>query len=133
MTAGDVEIVRRGYDAFNRGDVGAVLEVLDPQVVWHAPPILPESGTFHGREEVRRWLESYGDAWEETRVDVEDIREEGDRVVAQVRVSGRGRGSGVPVSGNSDLHVWRVRDGLVYSVRMYQGMRDALEAEGLTR
>jgi ketosteroid isomerase-like protein len=133
MAAGDVEIVRRGYEAFSRGDVDAVLEVLHPDVEWHAPPTLPESGTLHGREAVRRWLESYGDAWEETRADIEDIREEGERVVAQVRLSGRGRGSGVAVSGNSDLHVWRLRDGLVYSVRMYQGTTDALEAEGLTR
>jgi uncharacterized protein len=133
MAAGDLEIVRRGYDAFNRGDVAAVLAVLDPEVVWHAPPNLPESGAFRGRDQVRRWLESYGDAWEETGVDIEEIREEGDRVVAQVRVSGRGRGSGIPVSGNSDLHVWKLRDGLVYFVRMYQGTVDALEAEGLTR
>lgn len=132
MAAGDLDIVRRGYDAFSRGDVDAVLAVLDSEVVWHAPPSLPESGTFHGREEVRRWLEGYADAWEKTRVDLEDIREEGDRVIAQVRVSGRGRGSGIAVSGNSDLHVWKLRGGLVYFVRMYQGTRDALQAEGLT-
>ena len=34
MSRENGEIVRRGYDAFNRGDLGAFLQALDPNVEW---------------------------------------------------------------------------------------------------
>jgi ketosteroid isomerase-like protein len=34
MSQQDVEIVRNGYDAFNRKDIAAVPELYDPQIEW---------------------------------------------------------------------------------------------------
>jgi ketosteroid isomerase-like protein len=31
------ELVRKGYDAFNRGDMDTLRELFDPEIVWHFP------------------------------------------------------------------------------------------------
>ena len=104
---------------------------LNPEVEWHGYTHLPESGALTGRDEVRVWLERFLDAWEELEIDVTELIEIGDQVVALVRFQGRGKGSGVQVEGGADAHVWMVRDGKVAAVKLYQGTREALEAVGL--
>jgi hypothetical protein len=53
-------------------------------------------------------------------------------VLALVRMSGRGRDSGVAVTSGLDGHLWTIDAGKVIAVRMYQGSRAALEATGLS-
>jgi hypothetical protein len=53
MSQQDVQIIRGGYDAFNRQDIPGVLERFDPQVEWVEPgggraPV----GTFRGSQGV---------------------------------------------------------------------------------
>jgi ketosteroid isomerase-like protein len=31
------DLIRRGYDAFSRGDMDTLLELYHPDIVWHAP------------------------------------------------------------------------------------------------
>jgi ketosteroid isomerase-like protein len=57
MSQENVENVRRGYEAFARGDLDAVLERLDSDVDWQ-PAIAPILGveTVRGKEAVRRFF-----------------------------------------------------------------------------
>jgi uncharacterized protein len=57
MSQENVAQVRSGYEAFARGDVDAVLALLDPDIDWH-PAIAPILGveTLRGREAVRGFL-----------------------------------------------------------------------------
>src|SRR5215217_3504576 len=57
MSQENVENVRRGYEAFARGDLDAVLERLDSAVDWH-PVIAPilDVETVRGKEAVRRFF-----------------------------------------------------------------------------
>jgi ketosteroid isomerase-like protein len=50
MSEQGVERVRRGIDAFNRGDVEEVISDLDPEIVWHVPPVLPEQSVYRGHQ-----------------------------------------------------------------------------------
>lgn len=50
MTNGD--IVRGLYEAFGRGDVPAVLGVLDENIEWTEAEGFPYGGTFHGPQAV---------------------------------------------------------------------------------
>ena len=34
MSQENVDIIRRGYEAFNRGDLEAILATLDPRIEW---------------------------------------------------------------------------------------------------
>jgi len=48
----NVEIIRRGYQAFNLGDLKALGELFDEKATWHSPGRSPLSGNFKGREAV---------------------------------------------------------------------------------
>ena len=131
VPSANADLVRRGYEAWNRGDVEGVLTFLDPEIEWHGYTHLPESGALTGRDEVREWLERFLDAWDQLDIDVTELIESGDQVVALVRFQGRGKGSGVQVEGGADAHVWTVRDGKIAAVKLYQGTSEALQAIGL--
>jgi ketosteroid isomerase-like protein len=130
VPSANAELIRRGYEAWNRGDVEGVLTFLDPEIEWHGYTHLPESGALADREEVRAWLERFLDAWEQLDIDVTELIEAGDKVVALVRFRGRGKGSGVQVEGGVDAHVWTVRNGQIAAVKLYQGTREGLEVVG---
>jgi hypothetical protein len=132
MSEENVEIVRRALKAWERGDLNAAADFLDPEVEWRMPPNIPEAGTYRGRDEVVRRLEEFLEAWDDLAVTVEELIDAGDRVVALVRYSGQGRGSGIEIGGvTTDAQVWTLRDGKALRVELYGGTADALEAAGL--
>jgi ketosteroid isomerase-like protein len=124
------KLVRRGYEAWNRGDIEAVLAFLDPEIEWEGYTHIPESGTLAGRDEVKTWLRRFLEAWEELDIEVTDLIENEDQVIALVRFRAIGKGSGVAVDGGVDAHVWTVRGGTAVAVRLHQGTRDALKDLG---
>jgi uncharacterized protein len=131
VPSANARLVRRGYEAWNRGDVEGVLSFLDPEIEWHGYTHIPESGTLEGRDDVKAWLERFLDAWEQLEIEVSELIDAGDQVVALVRFRGSGKGSGVPVEGGTDGHVWTVRDGRIVAVTLYQGTREALQSVGV--
>ena len=126
MSQNNVDLVRRGYDAWNSGDIDAVISLVHPDVEWVGYTHIPESGNLRGRDEVRAWLERFLDAWEEMDVQIVEVIEAEDKVAALVSLTGRGKGSGVEVKGGVDAHVWTILDGNVVAVTLYQGTTDAL-------
>jgi ketosteroid isomerase-like protein len=127
VSGGNLELIRRGYEAWNRGDIDSVLALFDADIEWRGYTHLPESGTLHGRDEVRAWLERFLYAWQELDIELVDLRGARDRVVALVSFRALGKGSGVQVEGGVDAHVWTIRDGKAVAVTLYQGTHDALE------
>jgi hypothetical protein len=105
------DLVRGIYAAFGRADVPALLEMLDEQIEWHAPPNVPQGGDFHGREAVGGFFEAIGENWESLEVDVEALVAGGDRVVALVGLRGRLRASGEEAV-YSSAHAWTIVDGI---------------------
>jgi uncharacterized protein len=126
----NAKLIRRGYEAWNQGDIAAVLAFLDPEIKWEGYTHIPESGTLTGRDEVKAWLRRFLEAWEELDIEVTDLIENEDQVIALVRFRAIGKGSGVAVDGGVDAHVWTVRDGKAVAVRLHQGTRDALKDLG---
>ena len=53
MSVEDVDLVRRGFESFNRGDVEAVLDMCDPEIEWFPPAQLSGVSTYHGHDGVR--------------------------------------------------------------------------------
>ncbi len=47
-----VALLRRGYEAFGRGDMATLTEVFSDDVVWHLPGRSPVSGEHKGRDAV---------------------------------------------------------------------------------
>ena len=100
--------VERIYDAWNRGEVDEAVAALDPEIECVLPETGMNTGTYRGRSEVRKFLESYLEVFEFFRLTAEQIEEEGDRVVVQMLVRARGRGSGVEVE-LRPRHLWDFR------------------------
>ena len=60
MSQEDVEVIRRAFDAFNRGGVDACVSegVWSPEIVWDVTPSgIPGLGTYRGHGEVKRFFE----------------------------------------------------------------------------
>ena len=61
MTADDnAAIVRRGYAAFNSGDVNTLSELFDENAVWHAPGRSSLAGDYQGRDATLGYLGRLG-------------------------------------------------------------------------
>jgi uncharacterized protein len=116
----NLEIVRRSYEAFERGDLDAVLADLDPEIEWHQAQGLPHGGLYRGRDEVRRNVFEPLDAewWSEFSALPDEILDAGDELVVLGRYRGTAKGTGkrldVPF-----VHVWTLHDGRATRFRQF--------------
>ena len=132
MSQENVEIVRSSYDAFNRGDLGAFLQALDPNVEWYLPEGGINVGTRRGHQAVRELVEGFLEVWDPMHFEPERFFDVDDqRVLVFVRVSATGRGSGAQVEIRA-THEFTIRDELVVRFKVYGNRAEALEAVGLS-
>jgi uncharacterized protein len=129
MASANVETLKRGYDALNRGDLSVVLELLDPDIEWHEPAPSPDAGAHRGRDSFERFLRGWLESFDGFRVEPEQVIERGDDLVAVVRQTGTGHASGLPVETRL-AHVWTVANGR--AVR-WEAVPDAESALGDSR
>ena len=130
MSAADVEIVSKGVEAYNRGDVEAVLAMTAPDVVLVPVRALLEGGSYEGHDGVRRFMADMDEDWAERAIEIDEIRDlEGTiLVLGQFRAVGR---SGVEVR---QPLAWRseVRDGKLIRMQAYSDVSVALNELGLS-
>jgi ketosteroid isomerase-like protein len=128
MSRQNVEIVERATRHLmetGEPDWGA----LDPTVAVHDHDT-PDQGTYRGHAGVARWLEDWGAAWADWNLEPEDYIDAGDHVVLVIRVTAKGRGSGVEVH-RQDALVYEFRDGKIVQIDYYNSREQALDAVGL--
>jgi ketosteroid isomerase-like protein len=132
MSQENVEIVRRIYEAFLRGDQDDPAQLLDPDVELHGTVGgLSEGSVARGLPQIRQVFEQWdAEAWDESRLQAERFIDGGDRVVVLQHEFRRGRGSGVEVETDTAV-VFEVRDGRVVHIQGYMDRAAALEAAGL--
>jgi ketosteroid isomerase-like protein len=119
------QVVQSAYDAFGRGDIPAILGMLDEGVAWTSPRTLPQGGTYKGPGEVGSFFEKVGSAWERLDARPESIGEVGDDlVVALVRLAGTRRGG--EAQGYGAVHVFTVRDGRIAGFSEYTDLDEPL-------
>jgi ketosteroid isomerase-like protein len=130
MSASDnVELVRKLYDAFVSRDFAAAAERVDPEIELLTPRGTPEEGSYRGYQawiHLRELLEPF----EDVRVEPEEFIETDGEVIVIVHVSGRGRGSGLPID-TRFAHLLTVRGGRVVRLRAFFDREEALHAAGL--
>jgi ketosteroid isomerase-like protein len=127
------DLIRRGYDAFNRGDVDAALAQMHPDVEWHVLDVFPDADVYHGHEGVRRFWELWTESFEDFRIEIEEIVERRDGVVVMGRVVGRIKGTGDELETPTYAQLWTVREGRASRVEMFPSKQQALEAGGAAR
>ena len=129
MSRENVEIVRRVFEALNRGDWDAVFQDVHPDFEMTTQRG-PNAGTHQGREGVQRFGEDYIEAFDNFTVEPESFHTSGDQVVVLVKRRGRPKGGSVDmVIRNGDL--FTVRDSKIVSMRTFPDPEKALEVVGL--
>jgi mannose-6-phosphate isomerase-like protein (cupin superfamily)/ketosteroid isomerase-like protein len=129
----NVAVVKRGWDAWNRGDLDALFEVFDPAIEWDATRLegWPEDDVYHGHAGVRRFLEGWRASWGRYESGVEELIDVGDdRVLVICWQRGYGVGSHVPVQMDW-AQVCTVKGGRVCRLDAYSDRREAFAAVGL--
>jgi ketosteroid isomerase-like protein len=121
------EVVRRWIWAFEN-DTDAFRDTLHPEIEWF--PIEENRTRNYGVESAMRNRNQWFDTWDEHRIELEEVIEEGDSVVVLVHISARGRTSGVEVDARFYAQ-FKVRDGKVVYIFDHEDRAAALEAAGL--
>src|SRR4051794_18535715 len=127
MSQENVDTVRRMYAAYARGDFEAGLSCLDPNIEFSQPEDEPGGGTYHGHAGVIEAFVKWTGAWEDYRVEVEELTDHGEGVLARTRHLGRGKDSGVEVDMRI-FQLWTLRNGKVVRATMYYEEAEAREA-----
>jgi ketosteroid isomerase-like protein len=131
MSRENVELVRRVYqDTAERGPAAA-LDFFHRDAEWHPPREDPDATPRRGREAISRYFGQWLDAWEDFRIEPESLLDAGDKVVAVIRITGRGRGSGVEFPELRSAHVFTLRESEIVRVQVFYDRDEALEAVGL--
>jgi uncharacterized protein len=93
-----VQLVEKGYEAWNAGDRAWVLEHMSEDVEWIAPADDPDPGTYRGLQGVEEYWAQWRAAVGQLNFVVEEIIDAGQNVVVVARRQGRGKHSGLEVS-----------------------------------
>jgi ketosteroid isomerase-like protein len=131
MSQENVEIVRRGFTAFTRGDFALFLELLDPDVEWIPFGATLEGRAYRGHDGVREWLEGLLTDWEFFVPYAEDFRDRGDRVLVFGHWRARGHTSGVELE-RAGTWLFDVKGGKTIRLQTYSDRAEALEAVGMS-
>ena len=132
MSQENVEAGQALADAVNRRDLDAAAALLAPDVVWEENPEFPGlREVYHGRAGVRAWWEEILEAVENLHLEVEKLTELGDdRVFGEFFLTGRGKGSGVPIEQRA-WNVFSFAEGKITRRQVFWTRDEALEAAGL--
>ena len=131
MSRESSEVVCAMYDAFNRGDTDTILDLADPAVSVEDHGVI-DGAIYEGREGVLRFLAFQADAFNAQSVELEELIETGDEIVAVIRLRGEGPLSRIPLEGRFS-HVWQIAGGVVRRLRVYASKEEALEAAEVAR
>jgi ketosteroid isomerase-like protein len=129
----DVQRLREGYAALNRGEWDRSGEFMHPEITWRfvegQGPDAPQ--TLSGPERIVEFWSSFFAAWEEWEMDPANFVAAPDgRILVAVHFRARGAGSGFPM----ELDYWQViemRDDKIYRVDNYLSRRRAQRACGI--
>ena len=134
MSKGNVEVVRRSYQAFNENGLAGASEFWDPEIVWHTDPMVPEPGVYTGFDTVRTYLEGFARAFGTWQIRTHELIDlDGDEVLSVLTVGGRPLGE---TEGETRWLDWAwivsVREGKITQVRSFFDKDRAFEAAGLS-
>ncbi|HEX2359978.1 MAG TPA: nuclear transport factor 2 family protein [Solirubrobacterales bacterium] len=126
MSEENVERIKAGFAAHNRGDVDALVELYDPEAVFETLLL----GTHRGNESIRMIYEENQKTLAGYDVVPEELIDSGDKVVAVVKTVGSGPASEIAVN-DQFAFVFTFKGERVVREQAFRNREEALEAAGL--
>jgi ketosteroid isomerase-like protein len=116
-TAENVELVRRGYEAFNTGDMATLSELFAEDAVWHVAGSGVLSGTKQGRDAILAYFGELGTRTQGNfQANVQDIVGGENHTVAIQQTHGESNGKTLDMG---TVIAFVVRDGKIAEGREY--------------
>jgi ketosteroid isomerase-like protein len=127
-------MLRRGYEAFNRGDMSEAAQLTTADVEWGATGTFPGvDGDYRGPSAMQEWVDLIRSEWEEFEVTLDEVLHDGDDLLVVCELlRGRGRSSHVDVEMRV-FSLYRLEQGKVRKREAFTGRGDALKAAGLSK
>ena len=116
----NIEIVKRGYEAFGQGDINGLLALCAENVEWvtPGPAEMPTAGIRRGHEQVGKFFTALDELFEIERFEPKQFIAQGEQVVvlgddtAKVKATGK-------VLTEAWAHAFTIRDGKIVAFREY--------------
>jgi hypothetical protein len=116
---GNRALLRATYEAFARGDIGAVLAILSPAIEWTDAEGFPYAGTYIGPDAVREKIFArIGSEWDRFEAVPSSYIADGAHVVVLGEYRATYKSTGRSVT-SPFAHVWRIEDGKVVRFRQF--------------
>ena len=128
----NIKTIQSTYEAFGRGDIGAILDNCTDDVDWASDTnstAAPWYGVRTGRDGVTSFFEAFGSTMEVDEFTPLTIAAHEDTVLTVVRFLARARSTGRAVDMNLH-HYFRFRGGKIY---YYRGTEDVVQTEAALR
>jgi len=120
------DLLRRGYDAFSRGDMATLRELIASDAVWHQPGTSPLAGHYEGIDAI---LEYFMDLFQRSegtfKVELHDVLADDEHGVALQHATAQRSGK---TWDSNDVIVFHVSDGKTTAAWFHPGDQYAFDA-----
>ena len=117
----NTRLAQSAYEAFGRGDMAALAEVMADDIEWvnpGDPDDDPNAGTFQGKEAVLGWFGGLRMTLDFPTFEPREFIAQGDKVVSLVYAEATARSTGRSFV-QDEAHVWTFRDGKLAHFQIY--------------
>ena len=125
------ETMRKGYEAFNRGEFDESAKYIHPDVDWQR--VADVEQTLEGRDAVRGNMEPQ--VWAKQEAEIHGMEVFGETILLDTTFHAEGAGSGIKMD-QLGYHLWKIKDGMGVRFQFFTDRDDAVrvaqEWEGLS-
>ena len=132
MSQENLDVILRGITYFREHD-DFLDEDIAPDFVWDMSTFAgwPEKQVYEGLDGAREFMRIWREAWEDWEIELVEIHDAGDQVVAVMRQRARSKSTGLEV--DMELaQVFTFEDGAQTRMQMYATAAEGLKAAGLS-
>jgi ketosteroid isomerase-like protein len=127
------DLARHLMDTFNRRDLDALCERLDPDVEWIPIMAALEGRVYRGHDGVRQWVEDLAADWDYFETYQDDFRQVGDRLLVFGRWRARARTSGVELDGEQATWMMDIANDKITRLQTFTDREEALRAARVSK
>ena len=116
----NIEIVKRGYEAFGKGDIKGLLALCSENIEWVSPgpSEMPTAGTRRGHEQVAQFFTTVDEVFEFESFEPRQFLAQGEQVVVLGTDTAKVKATGKALT-EEWAHAFTIRDGKIAAFREY--------------